>query len=206
MVEASAKVDAVRAEESAFPARVRAARAAIADHHEAVASGLRDADGDEEARLIAELRELERDVTWVSFQAGTATELVPSSLSIEGRLAGARRLLADAENGVGRFVNDHGAELSGELRARAEAARDALVDAWGGMQAAAGDWRGVRAEWAAIIERLGISRSQLPPFPVPALSDAERELSIAGLGPNGLGSSTGNAELLLPAPRTSAAA
>lgn len=203
VVEARAKVDEVREEESTFPGRVKAAREAITAHHEGVASGARDPDADREASLIAELRELERDVTYISQQFGTATELVPTSLVIEGRLAGARRVLGAAESAVGLFVNQHGAELSAELRQRAEVARDALVDAWRGMQAAAEGWRAVRAEWMAIIDRLGIEPRDVPPFPVPALSDLGREFARVGLGPDGLGNSTGEPELLLPAPCSS---
>jgi hypothetical protein len=176
--QARRRLHELEVERTASARRLEAARAPLDAYYEAVGAGERQPDADEEARLVAALRDVSATVRLEV--AGHPHTGSPALVAIDDRaerlVTGAQRAVRAAEDAVLTFQRVERTGLAAELTARAEAARAAQEAAVPALAAAVADDQKVRAGW----RRLLTANGQTDTVPRSPLRGWDDELAAAG--------------------------
>lgn len=154
-------VAAAERERGRAPRRYEQARAALREHHAAVAAGA--------PENLEHERELAGDLARVIAEISTSDAGGPNAAwrdeSAEARLADAQHALEDAERDVDAFLWTRSEDVAAELAAHARdvAARYAPVAAQ--IECLESEFHATLAGWREILEPLGIAARDLPKSP-----------------------------------------
>jgi hypothetical protein len=150
--------------------RLEGARLELTQYLSARAAGATKPDQARERQLRDELAAIQARTTSVPYSMnGEQRGYRLVDFEADAVTEAARLAAGDADAEVGAFVAERRDELAGELRDRAEAARDGLIEAVEAVSRAHGEWRTVRTAW---VDVLGVSPAEVPAPPLP-LGDVE---------------------------------
>lgn len=168
--EAHAKADELAVKARGAGRRLEGARRALAQYLSARAAGAMKADPARERQLRDELAAIQGRTTSVPYSMnGEQRGYRVVDFEADAATEGARLVAGDADAEVAAFAAERRDELAAELRERAEAARDGLIEAVEEASRVHGEWRTVRTLW---VELLGVSPAEVPAPPLP-LGDVE---------------------------------
>jgi hypothetical protein len=177
--DAEEKLSGVELERSKVARSLDRVVAPLRSYHEDLAAGEREPDAALERKLTLAVTEVQESGLIQAkplLAHGRIIDLEVVDERIEAKIVGSRRLVQTRIEERNAFARERAEELQTELLEHAEAARDGLLSAWQGLQAAAGDWSRVRGRFADLAPQWEISPAELPAHP---LAGATTELERA---------------------------